>query len=105
MNSSTFWEWTWLIDEKKVGIETVDCIEMVNSWTDVPKGERDSIIDELQASTISITNWLPSRGNTLLCPNLTSFDVHGGQFPTSSLSLSLERTEAGKAYPGVHTVY
>ena len=45
------------------------------------------------------------RDGSFLCPNITSFDVLGGQFPTNGLYLNLTRTDLGKAYSGAHVVY
>ena len=94
-NSEELWEWTWLKSNFEVlDVDTLNCVDVVKSWTDVDEGERDSILNELE-----------TLDSSFLCPNFTSFELLAGLFPAEGLYLNLTRTAEGKAYDGNHFVY
>ena len=67
LNDRSIWQYTWnMYDETDDGtikdVASVNCTELVLSWTDISQEERDDIIHEI-----------PSLYS--LCPNLTYFVV------------------------------
>ena len=41
----------------------------------------------------------------MVCPNISSFEVSQGEFANKSLGVSLDRTQAGLDFEGVHAIY
>ena len=94
-NNMDYWTIKWYRDSEEADdIKTVDCKELINSWTDIAEGERESLLEEIDLQPFP-----------MLCPNVTSFEVSSGEFATKSLGMSLDRTQAGLDFDGVHGIY
>ena len=95
-NDSTLATWQWKHYDSLYGkgteLETVKCVDLIESWTHLTQAERAEFVHELP---------LPIA----LCPNMTDFMVSGGTMGRSWLQLTIEPTEAGKAFLGWSSVY
>lgn len=100
LNDRSIWHYNWnMYDETEdktiKDVESVNCTELVHSWTDISKEERAEIVHEI-----------PSAYS--LCPNLTYFVVRMSKniWETQDyLALEVSPTDKTDSFKGTSAIY
>ena len=89
INNEDVWEWNWT--DYNDTIQTVDCEDLIDSWTDMKLSERLALKAELPSTHF-------------LCPNTTSFNVLGGSLGDIHLELEVYALQSTKDL-GVNAIF
>ena len=62
VNNKDVWSWQWVENATGKTVETVNCKDLIESWTDLSSDERAALVAETQ-------------DDYMLCPKMDSFKV------------------------------